>query len=248
MSGIRLDKYLADAGQGTRSQVKAVLRQGRVMVNGEPVKAPEYKVDADSDRVALDGKLISFERFQYYMLHKPAGVISATSDKRERTVIDLIREEKRRDLFPVGRLDKDTEGLLLITNDGKLANHLLTPGRHVAKTYYAQIDGSVTGEMISAFAEGVDIGDARLTAPAELRVVSEGETEHISCVEITITEGRYHQIKRMFESFGRKVVYLKRLSMGPIVLDKDLPCGAYRKLTEQEIIMLKGEKDYGNEL
>lgn len=240
MAKLRLDKYLADAGLGTRSEVKQMVRKGRITIDGAICKQSDVKVDTESMAVCVDGRAVSYAEVSYYMLHKPAGVVSATTDAKDKTVIDLIKEEKRRDLFPVGRLDKDTEGLLLITNDGKLANRLLAPGKHVDKCYFAKINGPVTEEMVKIFAEGVDIGDERLTLPARLTILDSGETE--SEIEITITEGRYHQIKRMFEAVGLSVTYLKRLRMGKLVLDDNLPCGEYRKLTQQEIDALK--EDY----
>lgn len=240
MSLLRLDKYLADAGQGTRSSVRLLIKQGRVKIGDRVAKRPEEKIDTGKDGIFVDGKSVVYSEFEYYMLNKPAGVVSAVTDKSEKTVIELITGDKRRDLFPVGRLDKDTEGLLLITNDGKLANELLSPKKHVEKTYYAVISGRVTEETIRQFKEGLDIGDEKLTKPAELKITKAYENkEMVTQVEITITEGRYHQIKRMFQSVGMEVVYLKRLSMGNISLDAELPCGSYRKLTEDEIALLK---------
>ncbi|MBR3832758.1 MAG: rRNA pseudouridine synthase [Lachnospiraceae bacterium] len=239
MSLIRLDKFLADAGQGTRSEVKIKLKQCRVRVNDEVVKKPEIKINPDTDKVSIDGKELVFEEFQYYMLNKPAGVVSATKDDRDKTVIELIGEDKRRDLFPVGRLDKDTEGLLIITNDGALANSLLAPGKHVDKCYFARIDGRVTEDTVKSFENGLDIGDEKLTAPATLIIEESGEE---SLVRIIITEGRYHQVKRMFEAVGMKVTYLKRLSMGSLCLDSSLGIGEYRKLTEHELDLLKKSK------
>lgn len=236
MAYIRLDKYLADAGQGTRSQVKNLIRAGCVSINGEPVKKGDIKLDADNDVVELAGKRVVRFEYEYYMLNKPAGVVSATSDNRDKTVIELITEDKRRDLFPVGRLDKDTEGLLIITNDGILANNLLAHGKHVSKKYYARVQGKVTEDTVRLFESGLDIGDERITAPAELEIMDEGNE---SSVNITITEGRYHQIKRMFQAVGMEVLYLKRLSMGNIELDDSLKCGDYRRLTDEEIRMLK---------
>ena len=269
MSLIRLDKFLADTGQGTRSEVKQKLKQGRVKVNEEIVKKPETKINPDMDKISIDGKSLHFEQFQYYMLHKPAGVVSATKDERDKTVIQLIAEDKRRDLFPVGRLDKDTEGLLVITNDGVLANNLLAPGKHVEKTYYADIEGLVTDDTVVSFMEGLDIGDEAPTLPAKLVIletdsrkndggkndggknaveqvgVNNGECKASentpeSKVEITITEGRYHQVKRMFRAVGMRVKYLKRISMGELKLDSELGLGEYRRLTEEEIALLKG--------
>lgn len=238
MAQIRLDKYLADSGQGTRSEVKQKLKQGRVTVNDIVIKKPETKVEPQADVVCIDGRTLKLEEFQYYMLNKPAGVISATKDDRDKTVVELIIEDKRRDLFPVGRLDKDTEGLLLITNDGALANNLLAPGKHVEKCYQARIDGKVTDREIQLFKEGLDIGDDKPTAPATLIIEESGDK---SLVRINITEGRYHQIKRMFEVVGMKVLYLKRLSMGTLMLDESLGLGEYRKLTDEELRALKGE-------
>lgn len=236
MAYIRLDKYLADAGQGTRSQVKDLIRAGCVSVNGEPVKKGDIKLDAGYDVVELAGKRIVRYEYEYYMLNKPAGVVSATTDNRDKTVIELISEAKRRDLFPVGRLDKDTEGLLIITNDGILANNLLAPGKHVSKKYYAKVMGEVTEATVRMFEDGLYIGDDRVTAPAKLEIISAGEQ---SSVNISITEGRYHQIKRMFLAVGMEVLYLKRLSMGNVKLDDSLECGDYRRLTDEEIRMLK---------
>lgn len=243
MAKIRLDKYLADAGQGSRTQVKALIRGHRITVNETVVRQADYKVNTECDSVCVDGERIVFAEYQYYMLYKPAGVVSATIDSRDKTVMELIGERKRRDLFPVGRLDKDTEGLLLITNDGRLANRLLAPGRHVKKTYYAEICGHVTEDTVHAFQAGVDIGDERLTAPAELRILSGKEEEGgwKSEVEVTLTEGRYHQIKRMFEAVDMEVVYLKRLSMGTLCLDETVGCGGYRQLTQSELELLVRE-------
>lgn len=229
---IRLDKYLADMGKGTRSEVKKAISKGLVRVNNVIVKKPETKLDTDSDHVLFDGVLVGYAQHEYYMLNKPAGVISATEDKREKTVIDLIIEKKRKDLFPVGRLDRDTEGLLLISNDGELAHRLLSPSKHVDKVYYAKIDGEVTIEDVEAFQQGVDIGEEKLTRPAKLRVLKSGTQSEI---ELTICEGKFHQVKRMFQAVGKEVVYLKCLQMGTLILDESLKPGEYRELTEQEI-------------
>ena len=249
---VRLDKYLADAGKGTRSQVKQYVKKGIISVNGVVVKKSDIKIDTEKDEVLFQGQSVVYSEFQYYMLNKPQGVVSATSDKKDKTVIELIEEEKRRDLFPVGRLDKDTEGLLVITNDGKLANNLLAPGKHVDKSYYVEIvkgeidtnneekAGNIPAEDIEtirkAFAEGVDIGDEKLTRPAILETSGDGFL-------ITISEGRYHQIKRMFQAVGYRVSFLKRISMGKLMLDENLKPGEYRKLTEREIDILKKVSD-----
>lgn len=230
---MRLDKYLCETGFGTRSQVKDLLKKGQVMVNGEVVKKPELKINETTDQILCQGKKASYQKNIYLMLHKPAGVVSATEDNREKTVLDLVRPEDRKNgLFPVGRLDKDTEGLLLLTDDGELAHQLLSPKKHVDKTYYAKIDGQVTEEHVKQFREGLNIGDEKKTLPAVLTILLSGP---VSEIEVTIHEGRFHQIKRMFEAVGCKVTYLKRLSMGSLVLDETLPPEEYRPLTEAEL-------------
>lgn len=229
---MRLDKYLADMGIGTRTEVKKLIRQGKIAVDGAVIKSPEAKIDTEKNLVTLGGKPVSYETFEYYMLNKPAGVVSATTDAKDKTVIDLIETRKRKDLFPVGRLDKDTEGLLLITNDGELAHRLLAPKKHVDKVYYAKVEGVVTEEDQKAFAEGVSLGGGEMARPAELEIIVSDE---ISEIRLTIQEGKFHQVKRMFESVGKKVIYLKRLSMGTLVLDETLALGEYRKLTEEEL-------------
>lgn len=229
---IRLDKYLADMGVGTRSEVKNHIRKGLVTVDGNPARKPEEKIEPGRQEVRVNGTPVSYAEFEYYMLNKPAGVVSATKDKRERTVLDLLTDKKRKDLFPVGRLDKDTEGLLLITNDGELSHRLLSPARHVDKTYYARIQGRVTEADVLAFAEGLDIGDEKPTRPARLEILCAAD---ISEIEVTIQEGRYHQVKRMFEAVDKRVIYLKRLTMGSLVLDSGLPAGEYRELTKEEL-------------
>lgn len=232
---IRLDKYLADMGAGTRQEVKKYIRQGRITVEGEVVKKPEMKVDESSQEVALDGAPISYAACEYYMLNKPAGVVSATSDARDRTVLDLIGDKRRKGLFPVGRLDKDTEGLLLITNDGALAHRLLSPKKHVDKCYYASVSGAVTKEDVLRFKEGIDIGNAgekEITMPAELEILISGE---VSEVRLTIQEGKFHQVKRMFHALGKEVIFLRRERMGSLALDMSLKPGEYRSLTEEEL-------------
>ena len=229
---IRLDKYLADMGVGTRSEVKKYIRQGQVKVDDIVIKVPETKIDETSQSVDCMGKTVAYEQFEYYMLNKPAGVISATTDSKEKTVIDLISDKKRKDLFPVGRLDKDTEGLLLITNDGEMAHRLLSPKKHVDKVYYAKVEGVVTEEDVAHFANGVRIGDEEITKPAILEILQSGE---ISEIQLTIQEGKFHQVKRMFEAVGKNVCYLKRLSMGHLYLDETLSLGEYRRLTKEEL-------------
>lgn len=231
---LRLDKYLADMGAGTRSEVKSYVRKGRVKINGQVVKAPETKISAE-DTVTLDEQIISYVKTEYFMLNKPSGVVSATRDKFTSTVVDLIEEGKRKDLFPVGRLDKDTEGLLLITNDGELAHRLLSPKKHVEKQYFARVTGRVGEEDMEKFRSGIALED--FTAlPAELKLIS--SDEETSEVLVTIYEGKFHQIKRMFEAVGKTVLYLKRLRMGKLVLDEALKPGEYRELTQEELKLL----------
>lgn len=229
---IRLDKFLADMGFGTRSQVRQQIAGGNVTVNGLPARRPELKVDTDKDRVLFCGTEAAYAQYEYYMLNKPAGVVSATEDKKERTVLDLLQERKRKDLFPVGRLDKDTEGLLLITNNGDLAHRLLAPGRHVDKVYYAEIDGKVTREDAELFRAGVNIGDKKKTMPAFLEILSSADRSEIL---LTIREGRFHQVKRMFHAVGKEVLFLRRIQMGPLKLDEKLRPGEYRRLTKEEV-------------
>lgn len=231
---MRLDKYLAEMGVGTRQEVKKQIRQGKAAVNGTVVKAADTKSDETCDEVTICGRNISYVSYEYYMLNKPAGVVSATEDRRDTTVIDLIKEKKRKDLFPVGRLDKDTEGLLLITNDGDLAHRLLAPKKHVDKVYYAKIDGMVTEEDVKRFAEGIDIGaeEEEMTRPAKLDIMKSAEESEI---RLTIHEGKFHQVKRMFLAVGKEVTYLKRERMGTLCLDENLKPGEYRLLTEEEI-------------
>ena len=228
---MRLDKYLADMGIGSRSEMRDAVRRGYVQVNGSSVKKPDTQV-SEEDEVLYDGSLVSYVSMEYYMLYKPAGVVSASRDGRDRTVLDLISDKKRKDLFPVGRLDKDTEGLLLITNDGKLAHRLLSPRRHVPKIYFARVDGRITEETEKHFREGIVVDKEFTALPAKLRILASGERE--SEAELTICEGKFHQVKRMFAAEGLTVTYLKRLSMGNLTLDKTLRPGDFRALTEEE--------------
>ncbi len=236
---VRLDKYLTDMGCGTRREVKKLIHQGRVTVDGQAAQKPERKVEADCQSVCLDGKQIGYEAYEYYMLYKPAGVVSATVDSECETVVDLIRNKKRRDLFPVGRLDKDTEGLLLITNDGALAHRLLSPKKHVDKCYYARVQGTVTDADQKVFRDGVDIGTAEHPEAAMPAVLEIMKGSDISEIRLTIQEGKYHQIKRMFAAVGKEVLYLKRERMGSLRLDNRLKPGEYRALTDEELKELK---------
>ncbi|MCI8509233.1 MAG: rRNA pseudouridine synthase [Lachnospiraceae bacterium] len=241
MSQIRLDKYLADAGIGTRSEIKSYIKKGVVSVNDITIKKPDIKIDSETDTVQFQNRIVQASSYEYYILNKPAGYVSATKDNTAPTVLSLIKSS-RKDLFPVGRLDKDTEGLLLITNDGTLSHRLLSPKRHVDKTYYAIIEGIISNEDISAFENGLIIGDEDLNIamPAKLSVL---KTEHfpkeLSYIEVTIHEGKFHQIKRMFKAVNKKVIYLQRISFGTLVLPKDLASGSYRELTDTELASLK---------
>ncbi|HZG87256.1 pseudouridine synthase [Paenibacillus sp.] len=239
----RLDKLLGHLGYGTRSEIKKFVKDGRVFVNGQRAKDSGMQIDPERDTVAFDEKTVQYREFVYIMLHKPAGVVSATEDTRDRTVVDLLSAEHAAfKPFPVGRLDKDTEGLLLLTNDGQLAHKLLSPKKHVPKTYYADIAGLVTEADGEAFARGVELDDGYVTLPAKLRILEaepNGEGGARSRIELTIVEGKFHQVKRMFEAVGKKVTYLKRLSMGSLVLDESLPKGASRELTEAELESLR---------
>jgi 16S rRNA pseudouridine516 synthase len=234
---MRLEKLLAHTGHGTRSEIKRMMKFGSITVNGRPVKDGSLQVDPVQDQITVDGEQVHYREFIYLMLNKPQGVISATEDSRERTVLDLLEQQYRNfEPFPVGRLDKDTEGLLLLTNDGKLAHNLLSPRKHVPKTYFAEVEGAVTDEDKSAFATGVTLDDGYVTMPAELTILKAGE---VSKIELTIMEGKFHQVKRMFQAVGKKVVFLKRISMGPLLLDEYLEAGAYRELTAEELFQLQ---------
>lgn len=233
---MRLDKFLCDTAGLTRTEAKNAVKKGQIAVNGQVQKAADFKVKENTDTVTFQGKPLSYAAFHYYMLHKPAGVITATEDKKENTVMDILREEKVKNLFPVGRLDKDTEGLLLITDDGELAHNLLSPKKHVDKEYLVKVRNSISEEDCRKLSEGVDIGDEKPTAPAKVERVAEKE------ILLTIREGRFHQVKRMLQAVGNEVLYLKRLSMGRLRLPEDLEKGAYRPLSEEEIYKIKGDK------
>ncbi|PGM55699.1 pseudouridine synthase [Bacillus sp. AFS053548] len=234
---MRIDKILANMGYGSRKEVKSLLKQGVVKVGDNIVKSPKEHVDIEQQVVTVNGEVVEYKEFVYLMMNKPPGVISATEDSEHETVIGLLEyEEIIFEPFPVGRLDKDTEGLLLITNDGHLAHQLLSPKKHVPKKYYATIDGVVTEADIKAFEKGVTLEDGYLTKPGYLTILKSGEESEI---ELVIMEGKFHQVKRMFEAVGKKVTYLKRLEMGPLKLDEDLELGEYRELTDEEIDLLK---------
>lgn len=236
-STIRLDKYLTEMDKGSRSEIKTAAKKGRILVNGSVETKTDRRIDPDKDQVQFDGAAVAYKRQEYYMLNKPQGVVSATEDKRHRTVIDLLDTEKRADLFPVGRLDIDTEGLLLITNDGDLAHRLLAPKKHVDKTYYAVVAGVLPVDVAAVIAAGMTLGDGTAVMPARLEIESSEGGE--SRVRLTIREGKFHQVKRMFEALGCEVNYLKRLSMGSLTLDESLEPGEFRELREAELLLLK---------
>lgn len=235
---LRIDKFMADMGIGTRSDIKNYIKAHRISINGKTVKSPGEKADTVLDNVIFDGQEIQYLEYEYYMINKPAGVISATEDKHTKTVMDLI-DSKRGDLFPVGRLDKDTEGLLILTNDGMLAHNMLSPKKHVDKTYYVRTDNELKSEYTDMFLKGLVVEEGFVALPADLKILSSSETG--SEALLTIREGKFHQVKRMMEAVDNKVTYLKRISMGPIELPKDLGVGEYRKLTKQEIEALTGK-------
>jgi len=229
---MRLDKFLCELNIGSRSQVKDYIRKGLVTVNSLPAAKPEQQIDEHKDRITFQGKHLIYQPFVYYMLNKPAGVVSATQDNTGKTVLDLITSDRKKDLFPVGRLDKDTEGLLLLTNDGELAHKLLSPKKHVDKTYLVGIEKPLSREQVTALEQGVDIGEKRLTLPARVELLSEKQ------IILTIHEGKFHQVKRMLQAVDNRVLTLKRLSFGPLSLDEKLSLGEYRELTEQEVVSL----------
>ena len=231
----RLDKLLASTGRWSRKEVKDLVRQGRVQVNGRPVLRSEEKWEPTETELMVDGQRVDCAPFVYLMLHKPAGLLSATEDRDQRTVLDLLPEHlRRRGLFPVGRLDKDTEGLLLLTDDGPLGHDLLAPNKHVDKVYYAQVDGTVDAADAEALAQGMVLGDGLACLPAGLEPLGDGS----ECL-VTLREGKYHQVKRMLAARGKPVRYLKRLSMGPIRLDPALGPGEWRPLTREEVAALR---------
>lgn len=235
--GERLDKILGNLGYGTRAEIKRYCKSGIVIVNGQAAKNASAHVDPEKDEILFDGEIVNYRKYIYIMLNKPDGYISATHDNKEKTVLELIDTSYLAfEPFPVGRLDKDTEGLLVLTNDGQLAHRVLSPKKHVPKTYYAQIDGMVTNEDIEAFKEGVELDDGYKTLPAHLEILKSDDKSEIN---VTIHEGKYHQVKRMFESVNKKVVYLKRISMGGLKLDQSLSLGEYRELTDEEIRLIE---------
>lgn len=230
---MRLDKFFAHMGFGTRREVKGLIKSKAIQVNEVVVKDSSMHINEHEDHVSVYGEKIEYKEFIYLMMNKPAGVISATEDSRDQTVIDLLDEEVSHfQPYPVGRLDKDTVGLLLLTNDGALTHRLLSPNKDVSKVYFAEVEGIVDELDIQAFSEGVILDDGYKTKPAILTILSSGP---VSEIELSITEGKFHQVKRMFEAVGKKVVYLKRLSMGALKLDESIKEGNYRELTKEEL-------------
>lgn len=227
---MRLDKFLCDMNVGSRSQVKSLIRQGQLQVNGQIMKDAGFQINENTDIVLLQGKQLRYQKYYYYMLNKPEGYVSATTDPKEKTVLDLLDPtEKRDDLFPAGRLDKDTEGFLLLTNDGSLAHRLLSPGRHVDKTYAVTIAHELSENDISLLEHGIDIGDKQKTLPCKVSITDKNE------IQLTLHEGRYHQVKRMLKALNNEVLHLKRISFGGIPLDPALEAGSYRTITEEEL-------------
>ncbi|HEL8143461.1 TPA: rRNA pseudouridine synthase [Listeria monocytogenes] len=233
---MRLVKLLSHTGFGSRKEVKPLLKSGAVVVNGTIQKDSKTQVNPDKDQITVHGTPVVYQEFVYFMLHKPQNVVSATEDNVSETVIDLLaQEDTLTDPFPVGRLDKDTEGLLIITNDGTLAHNLLSPKKHIDKTYYAKIDGDVTAADVEAFAAGIELDDGYTCKPASLEIITPNE------INVTIQEGKFHQVKRMFAARGKTVSYLKRISMGNLQLDESLELGEYRPLTEAELAILQNK-------
>ena len=234
---MRVDKLLSNVGVASRAELKKYCKQGLISVNGKVINNPGIQVDSEKDEVMSNGEKIVYREFIYIMLNKPDGYISATFDKHDPIVLDLIDSSYLVfEPFPVGRLDKDTEGLLVLTNDGQLSHRVLSPKKHVPKTYYAKIQGKVTEEDILAFEKGVILDDGYETMPSQLKIL---KSDDISEIELTIHEGKFHQVKRMFESVDKKVVYLKRISMGKLKLDESLELGEYRELTEEEVKLIE---------
>lgn len=232
---MRLDKFLVACAVGSRTEVKNLLKTGRVTVNGKKEKSAKLQINEEKDEIRFDGQVLEYEEFVYYMMNKPQGVISATEDPKHRTVLDLLDEYARaKEVFPVGRLDIDTHGLLLLTNDGQLAHALLSPKRHVDKTYLAQVEGIMSQEDVDTFAKGIPLKDFTCQ-PAKLEIVSIDAEKNQSLVRVTIAEGKFHQVKRMVAYCGKEVVDLQRLTMGTLILDEKLKRGEWRRLTKEEL-------------
>ncbi|MDA9462916.1 Ribosomal small subunit pseudouridine synthase A [Enterococcus mundtii 3F] len=239
---MRLDKFLADIGLGSRKEVKGLIKKGLITVNGTCIKSDKYQVKETEDTVMYLDESLHYQKDFYYILNKPAGVVSATQDNHDQTVIDLLSDEDfREDLFPVGRLDKDTEGLLILTNDGQFSHQLLSPKKHVEKEYLAEVAGVMTKEDVSAFAEGLLIDGDEQTLPAKLFIDSVDEETNTSRIRLILHEGKFHQVKRMVKAVGKEVTYLKRLRMGNFLLPEDLALGEYRQMTPDELAQVKSK-------
>lgn len=237
MSLMRLDKLISDCGISSRKEIKQMVKSGRVTVDGVVAFSPEQKIDPEVNTVSVDGKELSYSKFRYYMLNKPAGILSATDDKKQKTVLDLVTPEMRKmELFPVGRLDKDTTGLLLLTNDGNFAHWIISPKSEIVKTYHAETDGAVDDEDVKAFKEGVILADGTKCLPAELIPLADG-----TCL-VKVMEGKYHQVKRMLASRGKPVKALRRISIGAVSLDYSLNPGEFRELSSDELCRLMKQK------
>ena len=234
---MRLDKVLGHVGYGSRKEVQKLIKSKKVTVDGKCVVKSEANVNPETQEICISGEPIDYQEFYYYLLNKPAGYVSATEDSRDETVIDLLKQiDRNKELFPVGRLDKDTEGLLVLTNNGKLAHDLLSPKKHVDKTYYAKVKGKMVPEDIEIFAQGMSLNDGTTYRPGKLEIISSGE---FSEIYVTISEGKFHQVKKMVQYVGKEVVYLQRIQMGLLKLPKDLKLGEYRKLTSEELEKLQ---------
>lgn len=234
---MRLDKLLAHVGYGSRKEVQKLIKAKKVTVDGVTIAKSEANIDPYKSEIYISGKRVDYQEFYYYIMNKPGGYVSATEDSRDETVINLLDiEDRNKELFPVGRLDKDTEGLLLLTNDGKLAHDLLSPKKHVDKTYYAKVKGEMIAEDVDIFAKGMTLDNGTSYQPGKLEIISSGE---FSEVYVTIKEGKFHQVKRMVQYVGKEVVYLKRIQMGELKLPDDLEIGEYRQLTPSELSLIK---------
>lgn len=237
---MRLDKFLTACEVGTRSEVKNIIKKGQITIDGTICKNADYKFNEETCVVCFQGKELIYKAFQYFMLNKPQDVVSATQDNHDKTVLDLLKNVRKKDLFPVGRLDKDTEGLLILTNDGALAHSLLSPKKHVDKTYFVGLRSPISEEDITKLEQGMDIGEEKLTLPAKVVVL---DSLHI---ELTIHEGKFHQVKRMLQAVSNEVTLLKRISFGSLSLDSSLEPGSYRELTETEVMLLKQDAGLEN--
>ena len=232
---MRLDKFLVEMGLGSRTEVKRLLKKKQVLVNGKIETSAKIQIDENQDEISVNKRVLDYEKFVYYLLNKPKGVISATEDANHQIVLDLLDESARqKEVFPVGRLDIDTHGLLLLTNNGALAHAMLSPKKHVAKVYRAKVDGIITEKDVEHFEAGIELKDFTCQ-PAKLTILEVNEEQQTSLVEIIISEGKFHQVKRMVQACGKKVTDLERLSMGPLMLDERLELGTFRRLTKEEL-------------